>query len=258
MQTRTEPLELTRRFTSVMAGHAELRAKEKLRLQTILDQLVPGFLAERKKWALAQRALANDFNLFEVIHIQGDEVRHSKLLAWLLDHRIERGTHAQGNLGFRLFLKEFARELQLDDRRVELYGNEPHYWVHTEVSGAEARVDIEIAARGKFLIHLENKIYSMEGEDQTNREWTDLQARRKEFRVNEEACHAIFLTLDGHEAINKNFHSIGWNRVAKVLEEFAEQAEPPEVKLFAGHYAKVVRKLCIIERELTEDVDANV
>ena len=54
------------------------------------------------------------------------------------------------------------------------YADEPDYWVRTESSGNEARVDIEIAARGKFIIYVENKTYAVEGDDQTNREWRSL------------------------------------------------------------------------------------
>jgi len=38
------------------------------------------------------------------------------------------------------------------------------------IADDEARADIEIAARGKFIVHIENKIWSEEGEDQTHRE----------------------------------------------------------------------------------------
>ena len=40
--------------------------------------------------------------------IKTDEACHSKILAWLLDRRIDRGTHAQGSLGFRLLLEELG------------------------------------------------------------------------------------------------------------------------------------------------------
>jgi len=259
MQKKTEASDLARRFQLLITGHAELCSKETSRLKNVLNEMLPGFLAARKKWAEAQEKSADDFNLFEVMEVEGDEICHSKILAWLLDHRIEHGTHAQGNLGFRLFLQELGSELREEqDGQIASYAGESKYWVHREMSGNEARVDIEIAARGKFLIHLENKIHSMEGEDQTEREWRDLQARRNELGVPESACHAIFLTLDGGKAKNKSFHSVGWNRIAKVLDKFALETEPPEVKLFARHYAKAVRKLSIVEREEIEAEDANV
>ena len=74
------------------------------------------YLECRERWAASQVALADDFNLFRVMNVEYDEVRHSKVLAWLLDRRIEHGTHAQGNLGFRLFLEELQRDLAIESR----------------------------------------------------------------------------------------------------------------------------------------------
>lgn len=174
MQTKPEANELKRRFRSLITGHAELRSKETGRLKKALDELLPGFQLARKKWAESQRKSADDFNLFEVMRVEADEVCHSKILAWLLDHRIEKGSHAQGNLGFRLFLEEIGKDLRQErDGQVAAYARETDYRVSAEVRGFEARVDIEIAARGKFLIHIENKLFSAEGENQTNREWRD-------------------------------------------------------------------------------------
>src|SRR5262245_39625951 len=92
--------ELTRRFRSLLACHSESVGKQATRLSKAVGELLPGFLAARRKWAESQRQSADEFNLLEVMGADGDEVCHSKILAWLLDHRIEHGTHAQGNLGF--------------------------------------------------------------------------------------------------------------------------------------------------------------
>ncbi len=254
-----ESKELARRFEVLIKRHAGLRMEDDNRLKDALDRLVPTFQAARKTWADEQRASASDFNLFAVLGVESDEVRHSKILTWLLDHRIEQGSHAQGSLGFRLFLKQLKQELFGDkDPPVTDYADVPNYWVHREVSGGEARVDIEIAARNRFLIHIENKIYSIEGDDQTHREWRDLQQRAKALGVSRSACHAIYLTLDGSEARNENFRSVSWNRIALVLDIFAEKAQPEEVRLFARHYAKAVRKLAIVERKGEEVLDVEV
>ena len=126
------------------------------------------------------------------------------------------------------------------------------------MAGDESIVDVEIACRGHFLIHIENKIWSAEGDCQTDREWSDLQERGQELGVPEKARHGVFLTLDGCEAKNTGFLAIAWNRVARVLDQFANQAEPNDVKLFARHYAKAVRRLCVVDREDTEAEYAKV
>lgn len=190
-------------------------------------------------WRKAQESLADDFNLLNVMKVSGDELCHSRVLAWLLDHDLTRlGTHAQGPLGFRLFLEELGLPAN--------YADEP-YWVHPEVAGDESRVDIEVAARERFLIWIENKIWSSEGPDQTDRLWKDLHRAAKQlgFRsgADDSRVHALFLTLEETEPRNPHFRAVAWRRIAKVFERFAAKAEPTDVKLFCSHYARALREL---------------
>jgi hypothetical protein len=182
---------------------------------------------------------ADDFNLLDVMRLTGKEIRHSMVLAWLLDRDMRKlGTHAQGALGFRLFLNEFRLPIEYADCT---------YWVRREVAGDESIVDVEIACRGRFLIHIENKIWSGEGSDQTGREWSDLQRRAVELKVSAPHIHALFLTPHGAKPKNVNFHAIRWGRIVRVLEAFADQAKPPDVKLFTRHYAQALTRFIVVQ-----------
>ncbi|MGO9111293.1 MAG: PD-(D/E)XK nuclease family protein [Thermoguttaceae bacterium] len=232
----------------------------KRQLMNVLNDLLPVYQAAHKTWAEKQEGSADEFNLLEVMEVETDEACHSKILAWLLDRRIDRGTHAQGSLGFRLLLEELGT-MPIAESQHQIkatYADEPNYWVGREVSGSKARIDVEIAARRKFVIHIENKILAAEGQGETHREWSDLQERARELGVPEADCHAIYLTLDGSKAKDEHFRTVGWNRIARVLERFAELAMPPEVQLFARHYAKAVRKLAPAEPQEKEVENAEV
>jgi PD-(D/E)XK nuclease superfamily len=223
------------------------------RFTTLLD----GFRQSRTEWEAKQVKSADEFSLFRVMDVEEDEVTHSKLLAWLLDRRIEKGSHAQGNLGFRYFIEELGPELGAKPSpQIMSYPDQP-YWVRCEVRGKKSRVDIEIAASGRFIIHIENKIKSQEDKRQTHREWWDLEKRRQELGVPASNVHAVFLTLDGHSPKNKHFVAIGWHRLVRVFERFAERCEPPEVRLFVTHYAEAVRRLALIEPEAQEHANEN-
>ncbi|MCE9546666.1 MAG: PD-(D/E)XK nuclease family protein [Planctomycetia bacterium] len=259
-----DPSELIRRFNLLLKGHTSIYEAESARLTNVVKGILPRFLKVRNEWAEAQRKTAEDFNLLEIMGLDCNEVCHSRLLAWLLDRRIEIGTHAQGNLGFRLFLEEIAGELQTSSRKCVLaYADEPEYWVRREYSGDESRIDLEIAARGQFLIHVENKIHASEAGEatdqaQTDREARDLETRRIELAVPKSNCHGIFLTLNWGKATNNRFRSIGWVRIANVLERFALEAEPAEVTVFARHYARAVRKLGVLDRAEVEAENADL
>jgi hypothetical protein len=192
-----------------------------------------------------QRGRADDFNLFDVLQLTFNEVRHSMALAWLLDHNLRKwGTHAQGTLGFKLLLKELKEEIDLPEACSDL-----RYTVSREVAGDNSRIDVEVACRGHFLIHIENKIWSREGDDQTPREWQDLLRRAAELGIDtgspSPGIYALFLTPHGTAPMSPNFKALKWNRIARVFEEFAELASPRDVRLFAAHFARALRRFVL-------------
>lgn len=255
-----QPEKLIQTFAALIAGYDQIanlcgQAATKEMQHGLAEPrgLLDGFREVRSAWETDQVTRADDFNLLQVMEVADDEVTQSKILAWLLDRRLEHGTHAQGNLGFRLFIQEFGPELKSESPpQIMSYPNES-YWVRCEVSGSESRVDIEIAARGKFIIHIENKIHSFEGADQTHREWRDLERRANELGVSRSNIHGIFLTLDGSKPANTDFVRVAWQRLVSVLDRFAEQTQASEVRLFAAHYAKAVRKPALTEPETEEN-----
>jgi hypothetical protein len=153
------------------------------------------------------------------------------------------GTHAQGSLGFEQFLTALALPIKYA---------KANYWVRREVSGDESRVDIEVAARDSFLIHIENKIWSGEGAKQTTREWADLQRRRVALNVSPDHVHCIYLTPDGRNAGHRNFKPLSWHKIETVLEAFADEALPADVQLFARHYARALRASGISQNQEKE------
>ena len=206
--------------------------------------LLAGYAGSVERDRFQQEEIADDFNLLDVLRLTDKETRHSMMLAWLLDRDMRNlGTHAQGSLGFRLFLSEFH---DLTPPVHVGYADSP-YWVRREAIGDEAIVDIEIGCRGQFLIHIENKIWSREGSDQTDREWSDLQRRAVSLNVSEHHVHALFLTPHGAKPKNSHFQAIRWGRIVRVLEAFADQAKPADVKLFAGHYARALTRFIVVQ-----------
>ena len=242
------------RIREVMEGFATAIVKsdtlEKARAATdhgSIRSFMLGYRDAVERHRLQQEQTAIDFNLLAVMQLTGKEIRHSMVLAWLLDHDMRRmGSHAQGPLGFRLFLRELRLPQEYADCR---------YWVRREVAGDDSIVDIEIACRGRFLIHVENKIWSCEGADQTDREWGDLVRRAEALGIpfgKSAPLHALYLTPQGAKPANPNFRSISWGRIARVLEAFSEEAKPPDVKLFAAHYVRALRRF-IVTTDKTEE-----
>jgi hypothetical protein len=232
----------------------QLASEQAVENLSLFPVLLAGYNTSRKAWAEAQQATAGDFSIFEVLNIIDDEQRHSRILAWLLDKRIEIGTHAQGSLGFRLFLETLKDKLNLPDS-LDAYSQMP-YWVRRELCGETSRIDIEIAARRGFILHIENKIGSPEGKDQTDREWEDFVRRANELEVPKGNRKALFLTPTGRDPTNPKFIPVSWDDIVAILKKFADAAKPPAVKLFANHYAQALRRFVVSELESKEGEDA--
>ena len=231
-----------RRLVALINAYTRKRHAASLIRERSHQSLLNAYKNKLTAWRESQKTSASDFDLLKTLKIDSEEIKHSLMLAWLLDHRIERaGTHAQGNLGFRLFLAE-------TDLSKNGYAKFD-YFVSREVKGDLSRVDVEVAAKGHFIIHLENKIYSKEAtdqedkEDQTKREWVDLQRRARHLHVREKHIHAFFVTLSQEKPSSDHFEPLAWHRIADVLDKFADLAKAHEVSLFANHSARALRRM---------------
>jgi hypothetical protein len=234
-------------FGAAYAIAATVEANEARQSLDLFPLLLTGYDATVEQWKEDQKGTADDFNLLEVMQWTGNELRHSMILAWMLDHDLMRlGTHAQGDLGFRLFLAE-----------VGLPGDYAScgYRVRREVASDESRVDIEIAERGRFMIHIENKIWSGLGHAQLEREGVDMRTRAGTLGIPKKFMHGLYLTPDGRKPDDPGMHefeAISWRQIARVFAKFASEAKPPDVQLFARHYAKVLRKHIIPDYDVKE------
>jgi len=231
------------RFLSDFEREFDLAEKQD---QQSLSKCLTDYEAVEERWRSQQKETADGFNVLEALDLTNNELRHSMLVAWLLNRDVRgRGSHAQGSLGFRLFLEECGG--RFGNRRMNTRYADMQYHVRREVAGDESRVDIRIESPGSLLVDIENKISSGEGEDQTGREWRDLHALASRLHVPESAVHAFFLTPDGRPAADPHFKPISYELIARVLDRFAEEARPPDVRLFARHYAEALRKHVISE-----------
>ena len=201
-----------------------------------INRLLEDFDGKLNGWRDEQKIRADDFNILRTMNLSRKELCHSNILAWLLD---PKGTHAQGTVGFRLFLNQ----IKLPENFANL-----NYHVIRELSCDESQIDIVIEAEGEFIIGIENKIDAEEGDTQTEREWRDLQRRKKCLSIQREVT-ALFLTPGGTSPLSNFFKPISWQIVANVFEEFADEAKAGMVKMFAKHYAETIKHEIVVEIE---------
>lgn len=207
---------------------ARLKASER-RPSAPIPSLLDDYSLARTRDTESNRNSAACFNVLRLLKADRSENTQSDVLAWLLDSNERRfGTHAQGNLGLRLFLAA---------ARIAMPSQELPYVVRREVSSLRSRIDVEVACRGHYLIHIENKLWSNEGADQTHREWLDLCKRARLMDVPDSGVHAVFLSPAGGPCLNTRFSNMSWLELAGVFSQFADEVVAANVRLFASHYA---------------------
>mgnify|MGYP003304241876 FL=1 len=123
------------------------------------------------------REMINKFNMFKVLKIDQYEIRHSQMLAWLLD---PQENHGLGDTFLRNFLKETFRVRKIEDASSEfavgdelLLANLKNFKIqresHKNYGGKNRFMDIvAYDEQQKVIIIIENKIHAKEGELQTS------------------------------------------------------------------------------------------
>lgn len=190
---------------------------------------------------------APNYNVFRILGLSKKEEKlHTPLLVNLLN---PRGSHGQG----RLFLIEFLK-LLADRHSVDGMTKFPQFtedqvalgrWqVRKEFSVTEGRADIVISnATLKFLLVIENKIYSSEGDRQLQRysDWLDRQKAQFNKRT------LVFLTPSGRKA--KSLEHGGYftcsykEDIAGLLHSAIEHVQAEKVSMTLRQYLSVVENL---------------
>lgn len=120
------------------------------------------------------------FNIFSALGIENKEVRHSALLAALLN---PSGFHGMSDC----FLKEFLHRIDFEN-----FPSEDAIVRTEEVIRGGRRLDISIVSKdGKQKIVIENKIYTEDHDNQLSAYLRDLETK--------ESYKLIYLTLNGDE-----------------------------------------------------------
>ncbi len=124
-------------------------------------------------------------NIMKVLNFSYDELRHSRMLAWLLD---KNASHMQGAIFFECFLE--ALNIDISDE----YKNE--YIVERE---RPDRIDISIYSKNNFAIFIENKVRHYERERQLDDEYESLNKWSERWNVKKSNRHLVFLTIEGKQ-----------------------------------------------------------
>lgn len=185
--------------------------------------------------------MLNRFNPFKVLQIQDHEIRHSNVLSWLFS---PMGNH---NLDDRI-LKKFISKVLLNPDNDEKLDDVSFAYSFKKMQLSEIKVyreshniDILIVSESnRFVILIENKVYSGERPDQLAKYYNHISKAFKGYRI-----VPILLTLDGMEASHSNYFSASYNDVLEsilfIVEYYGDRTSS-EVLSFLNYYIAIIRE----------------
>jgi len=192
------------------------------------------------------------FNPFRVLRVADAELRHSEMLAWLLD---PKGSH-----GFR---DEFLRQFLIQIRQDASNGGRLEKWptlleilemrlenvtVYRELDNIDLLVVIDNGPDDSRVLLIENKIYAAESNGQLLRY---LAASERRFPSHK--LMPLFLTLDGFEPSEKAYAIASHKAVAALLRSVNEQWAGrilPQVATFIFHYIEIIEEKTQVDQVL--------
>jgi len=211
-----------------------------------IEKLLIEVNAIRQRYEHIAKVTGENFNVFKIVKIAEDEVKHSAFLAELLN---PKGSHGQG----AKFLKLFVDQLNVSDFNCETAIVEAEKYIGPVTETTGGQIDIFIDDKMSNCIIIENKIYASDQENQLIR-YYDYGKR------NFKKQYLFYLTLKGSGAslfsienkqknikleVNKDYELKSYkNNILPWLEECQREAvSMPLLREGIAHYINLIKYL---------------
>jgi hypothetical protein len=214
----------------------------------IEKEILKDFILNNKDLEKLESHLAQ-FNVFEVLNIVNTEIRHSYVLAWLLN---PNANHGCGDYFVKLFLKYIYNiERNSIEGKLTIFDLEAFDYSDLEIKREWSNIDILIISeKNKFIVAIENKISSSEHGNQLKRYRETIS---KEFPNYEK----VFVYLSPEEEIcsDENWVIFGYKTILKILTDLIEYNRASlggPIINFLEQYATIVRRDTVGNSEIAQ------
>lgn len=193
-------------------------------------------LNELKKWETG-------FNVFDVLNIARNEIRHSNVLSWLLN---PNGDHGLGDLILYGVLSEMLvlnPESKFKQTKLLLLDLSSF-----DVRREEEHIDLLLVSqKEKFVIAIENKTFTGEHDNQLDR----YKKYVEKYFGGYDALY-IYLTPHGDESSDsENWLALSYDAVYKSVEKALNETHVEnDVKVFISDYLEILRRDIMEDQEL--------
>jgi hypothetical protein len=169
-------------------------------------------------------------NIFDVLRISRTEIRHSNMLAWLLD---PNANHGLGDQVLRGVLQCVTKDIPQEFLPQDLFT----FTIHREWNNIDL---LAVSEAEKYILCIENKTFSGEHDDQLERYRQLVEDTYPKYRK-----VFIYLTPRGKEPSDPaHWKAMDYAAVLQVIRKAqVSQALPPEADLLIRNYMDVIKRL---------------
>lgn len=174
------------------------------------------------------------FNLFDILKITRTEIRHSNMLAWLLNPNENHG------LGDRVLRGLIRQTVLFSSTQVDILDTLLMDCYNFSILREWHNIDVlAVSHEEKFVLCIENKIDSGEHDNQLARYKKQIEQAFPEYQKK-----YIYLSPEGLEASDsENWHAMSYAEVLSVIESAMQQVNLlPEVQLLVNNYIDTIRR----------------
>jgi hypothetical protein len=232
---------------SPQAAALPARSREDAQLKLLTDFVVRcSDLRELEK-------VLGKFNLFRVLRFEHGEIRHSNVLAWLLDPSESHGLRD-------LFLRRWLMRVVAEGEAAEGELFDPLTFDSCEIRWVEVlrewrKIDllvrIETVDQGHWIIAIENKLLS----SQSSGQLTKYRKLIEEYFNTASKRLFVFLTHQEEEPEDAAYVSASYQQVNEVLRDCVEEQKDvigPEPRVLLNHYLAILEELFMEDSKVAE------
>lgn len=189
-------------------------------------------------------AWVSKVNIFDILKISNNEIRHSNMLAWLLD---PNELHGFGDLIlnglFQYIVKNNESNNIFDILLMDYYS----FSVLREWNNIDLLI---VSTKEKCVICIENKVFSDEHDDQLNKYKNIV----NDTYDNAYKKYFLYLTPEGDDSSdNQLWISISYNDITSIISKNLKRVELPQLSaLMIDNYIDIVRKTIVGDEKLIE------
>lgn len=191
------------------------------------------------------------FNIFDVLRSTHNEIRHSNILAWLLD---PKGSHGLGDLFLRRWLMRVFHEAQINPPIDPVAINTDLFrsvTVHREWLHIDLLLEIVRRDGQKWIICIENKVRAGQGNEQLARYHEKVEGSYKPPAVKA----YILLSARAEEPDDPAYLVATYEQVARELKSCLDEAGPAlgdAPRLLLEHYLTILKERFMENSKVTE------